>query len=584
MPDPKLQIILAAKDVTGAAFTKFQGRIKAVTKSVFSFKGALGSLAGAGGFGLLIDKSVSAADSIAKTSRLVGLSAEALQEYRYAAERSGVSTEKFDSSIQRFNRRLGEAATGKGELVKVLEQYNIAVTDASGNTRDTESVFNDLANAIQSVNDPAERARIAFNAFGREGLALVNMLAEGERGLDAYAQKARGLGVILENDLVGKSEAARDAFDDMGLVIERSFSRVILENVDSLTQGVEALAGAASTAIRMFSELNKWLDKTLGGKLDVPVQQQYLSNLRGQQQFITERFALAQRMGLQPGTPEYVDFENRLDLVNRKIGVVVGELVDKNLNMFFSDIDAAAAGVTPGAGPAWSAGAISRATGATPPASAASYSMTWGPGELARFAQYDVLVRDSEKAFSEMTQHVDDYQQNFRDSWEPIDSRITTTFSRASDALADFVTTGKFEFSSFATSLISDMIRINSQMALTDIFSGLTGLFTRSAAPVHVGAGGTTAFGFDQGGHIGEPVRGIGMRSGQSYEFHANETVIPDRKLGGGKSVVININNQSGVDLDAQQQTIREDPEKVIADIIVKRKMTNRGFRNALRS
>lgn len=39
------------------------------------------------------------------------------------------------------------------------------------------------------------------------------------------------------------------------------------------------------------------------------------------------------------------------------------------------------------------------------------------------------------------------------------------------------------------------------------------------------------AFAFDNGGHIGERVIGVGA-SGRSYEFHPNETVIPDAKLG----------------------------------------------------
>jgi len=63
--------------------------------------------------------------------------------------------------------------------------------------------------------------------------------------------------------------------------------------------------------------------------------------------------------------------------------------------------------------------------------------------------------------------------------------------------------------------------------ALGGMSSGGTG-----GSTIRGGQGG--GYGFDSGGHIGEPVRGFGMSSGKSYEFHPNETVIPDKKLGGG--------------------------------------------------
>ena len=60
-----------------------------------------------------------------------------------------------------------------------------------------------------------------------------------------------------------------------------------------------------------------------------------------------------------------------------------------------------------------------------------------------------------------------------------------------------------------------------------------------SYAPAHVGAGGTTAFRMASGGHLGEGVLGVGKSSGKSYEFHPNESVIPDSKMGGGGSITV---------------------------------------------
>jgi hypothetical protein len=70
---------------------------------------------------------------------------------------------------------------------------------------------------------------------------------------------------------------------------------------------------------------------------------------------------------------------------------------------------------------------------------------------------------------------------------------------------------------------------------LNAIISGLSS--SVSYAPAHVGAGGTTAFSMDSGGWLGEDVIGIGQRSGQSYEFHGDEVILPTSRLGNAGGV-----------------------------------------------
>ena len=94
--DHKLQIILAAKDISGNALTKFKGSVTALTKSVFSLRGVIGTLGGTAGIGYLVKSSLEAADAIGKTADKLGLSTAALQEYQYAAEQSGRQTRNLE--------------------------------------------------------------------------------------------------------------------------------------------------------------------------------------------------------------------------------------------------------------------------------------------------------------------------------------------------------------------------------------------------------------------------------------------------------------------------------------------------------
>jgi len=234
--DHRLQIVLAAKDITGQAFTKLQGRMTALTKSVFSLRGATVALAGAAGMSALLKSSLGAADQIGKTADKLGITTDALQTYHFMASQSGLATKTMEMAMQRFTRRMAEAAQGKGELKSVLEQYNIAVRDTAGYTRKSADVLGDLANVIQKTEDPTERLRIAFKAFDSEGVAMVNTMKGGKAGLDAMAKEARDLGLIMDQELIRASEKANDELDKLTKVVSVHFKTAIVELAPAITQ------------------------------------------------------------------------------------------------------------------------------------------------------------------------------------------------------------------------------------------------------------------------------------------------------------------------------------------------------------
>ncbi len=152
-----------------------------------------------------------AADEIDKASKRIGVSTEYLQEFRYAAtQTSDVTRDVADMAMQRFSRRLAEAAKGAGELKGVLEQYKIAATDARGRTRSVEAVMDDLADAIKSVESPQERLRIAFKAFDSEGAGLVTTLENGSAALARYRQEAVDTFNVIDAGSIHTLVRARD--------------------------------------------------------------------------------------------------------------------------------------------------------------------------------------------------------------------------------------------------------------------------------------------------------------------------------------------------------------------------------------
>lgn len=175
--------------------------------------GLLLGIAGARTVGSAFSGFLQQADDLQNAANKIGLTTDALQELRFAGQEVGVATNTTDMALQRFTRRVGEAAQGTGELKDTLKQYGIAVRDSEGNTRGVVDVLGDLADVIAGAESDQERLRIAFKSFDSEGAALVNMLRDGSHGLDQFKQRARDLGLVIKRDTVAEMAQLNREFE-----------------------------------------------------------------------------------------------------------------------------------------------------------------------------------------------------------------------------------------------------------------------------------------------------------------------------------------------------------------------------------
>ena len=221
------------------------------------------------------------ADNIGKVADALGFTVEGLQEYRFAAQQTGIEQRTFDLAAQRLTRRLGEAANGFGEARDALRFLNIDLRDSEGNIRSTEDVLGDVAEAFETIENPAERLRLAFKLFDSEGARLVNTLGRGREALDAYREQARDLGVVLSEDVVRRAEEVNDQLNILGLQVRTSLG----EGVISATQNLDRLAFAGSAIAAIF-----------GGRLVAGIvasTQALIANVSAQRASLTQSLASA---------------------------------------------------------------------------------------------------------------------------------------------------------------------------------------------------------------------------------------------------------------------------------------------------
>lgn len=198
-------------------------------------------------------------------SRRLGFTSERIQELRFAASDFGIESNQVDLALQRFTRRLGQAATtGDGELLPVLQRLGIAFRDeATGAPRDAMEVLLDYADAVQDMGSQSDRLVAAFKAFDSEGAALVTVLQQGREGIQNYASAAHELGVVIDNETTARARELRRELDIIGQRMRMEFTQTVLDNASAM-EDLATAAGDAVTMLGQVVQILQWSGDALG--------------------------------------------------------------------------------------------------------------------------------------------------------------------------------------------------------------------------------------------------------------------------------------------------------------------------------
>jgi len=97
-----------------------------------------------------------------------GLTAGSIQAVITAFEGSGQSAQAASAFIGRFPRLFADLASGASRASESAARLGISLTDAEGNIKSADTVLIDVTRALQSIEDPTERATEGFLLLGRQ--------------------------------------------------------------------------------------------------------------------------------------------------------------------------------------------------------------------------------------------------------------------------------------------------------------------------------------------------------------------------------------------------------------------------------
>lgn len=278
----------SAQFTTGLAKARGElGSFSSAAKIGFAAVGAAALAAGTA-LGVAVKHSLDHADALGKAAQKAGVSVQALSRLEYAARLSDVSMEGLTGSLTKLGKAMVDATTDKtGAASIAFKALGVDVRDTSGNIRDSNAVFLDIADRFGRMEDGATKSTLAMQLFGKAGAELIPLLNSGRDGLKQMADEADRVGFTLKTSTTDAAQAVNDSFTRLGLAFEGVSNRVTeaalpsLKNLtDTLSSSVfldaaAAIGGGLVHAVALLAEAFKNAAeeaRVLGGLLkNIPV-------------------------------------------------------------------------------------------------------------------------------------------------------------------------------------------------------------------------------------------------------------------------------------------------------------------------
>lgn len=111
-------------------------------------------------------------EQLSQEAEKIGASFEFLQVLDTAAQRSGASVGTVAASFKGFLQSLNEVNQGKEETIKAFEQLGLSAQELASIS--PEDAYKRVASALAEIESPTQRAALATEILGKQGLQLLS--------------------------------------------------------------------------------------------------------------------------------------------------------------------------------------------------------------------------------------------------------------------------------------------------------------------------------------------------------------------------------------------------------------------------
>ena len=533
------------------AFSQFQQRATAAFKATAI---AIGVVTVA--LGRMLSKTLDTFDAIGKSADRIGITTDALQEYRFALDKAGISQEQTDKGLLEFEKRFGKAQAGFGALAESLKRVDAELLENVLAAGDGTAALEVLFEALGETTDKAKQLAIADAAFGKVGLKMTAAFKDGTVSFKEWINTARESGAIISEELIRKAENLNDEMSALGTVMKVSFQSGLIEGFVDEFGGLHEMIVDPN-----FREGLTTIGEFMGG---------FLKFLVENAKPIAITSASLAALFLASNIAGAVGLKGRLGGILALLSAVTAGI------LVFNEFAEA------------SENSLKKADDAT-----MTFRMNVGSlkeeteeltdeftnfgdsiGLLSTFFVSTIGTMENEtRSFIDSSiAGINDYGESVGTIADQTQRAFARSFQSMEDGLVEFAKTGKFNFSNFIDSIISDLIRFQIQQSITlplaNFASNFLGSLGGNGGVNFLNPGETIddfispplrpdqILGFDGARAHGGPVHAggsflVGERGPEIFSPSSNGNIIANDRI--SPNVNIQIINQANAQVQAEQ-------------------------------
>lgn len=585
MADQNLKIAISALDQTRAAFASVNGNLSQLQNKLDKVRTALGAIFVGAGLVNFAKNTVKLADDLQDTSDRLGVTTEFLQRYRFAAQQSGVDTEKFDKGLGKLGKAIGEANLTGGDSGKIFKQLGVSLTDANGKTKPLAQIFLETQGKLAGVSDSSTRAAISMKLFGKENAQMGLMAKDGVEAMNALAMSLKN---VITEDSIKKAQQLDDQMKILGLTVMTPVREAFLQ----LTPQILALANTFGNFLAMmaqFVQLHPQISaaavavtalaiaiRLLGAPITILVglilgaiavwdkffnkveeKKDVLEGILGKGTDATNVLTEAQQKLIEDGVTPLDKALKSLEKTQQDLKAIQGEIGSDKYAEALNIAQRSAFGLTNELDNLYQKkkliqAAFDRDIIQLPEYTRLMEDLTTAQREY-KISIGDATVYDGIKSAS------DEYFKSIQNNAKIAKEFVGGAFKKMEDALVSFAmgtSSAKDAFKQFASSIIQDLIRIQIQKSITQPLSQAIGSIDFSSIFAGARASGGTVTG-------GQPYL-VGEKGAEMFIPNQTGTIVSNDNLGGGGTTI----NQTIQISAGVSQTVRTEIQAMMPRIM----------------
>ena len=205
------------------------------------------------------------ADQLNTLSKRYGISTKELQKYALTAGLVDVDLETVTKSHVKLEKTMYSAAQGSKTNAAYFEKLGVSITDANGELRSSDEVFNDTIAALGKMENETERDAVAMALMGKSAAELNPLIEDGGKTYAETAALMQKYGLdFIDQDTLDKANEFTDKIDQIKLMGTLAYQTLGAKLAEYLLPALEKVVDWVGRLANWLSNLDPRLLTIIG--------------------------------------------------------------------------------------------------------------------------------------------------------------------------------------------------------------------------------------------------------------------------------------------------------------------------------